>query len=96
MLAFQQQVEFSEINRSKPLDCCCEGWCDLDECKDGITASISDKELVTSTISGSTTLAQSTISGSTEGTTTSLIHSLTVNEETSMIRLNSEKQIFFL
>ena len=96
MLAFQQQVEFSEINCSKPLDCCCEGWCDLDVCQDGITASISDTELVTSTISGSTRLAQSTISGSTtltqstiggstEGTTTSLIHSLTMNEEISMI-----------
>ena len=100
-------MEFLEINCSKPLDCCCEGWCDLDVCQDGITASISDTELVTSTISGSTrlaqstisgsatltqstisgstTLAQSTIGGSTEGTTTSLIHSLTMNEEISMI-----------
>ena len=89
-------MEFSEINCSKPLDCCCEGWRDLDEFQDGITVSISDKELVTSTISGSTSLAQSTISGpttlaqstissSTEGTTTSLFHSLTMNEEISMI-----------
>ena len=89
-------MEFLEINCSKPLDCCCKGWCALDVCQDGITASISDTELVTSTISGSTrlaqstisgstTLAQSTINGSTEGTTTSLFHSLTMNEEITMI-----------